>query len=139
MIRMRHYPHGPQIPTAGGIQETLPNTTGKLTILQMLRLLEFLPASQTITGATAPAKNPHSNGLYIPSFPKNFAGPTNPHKILPLKCTRAIGQVNPLTASKVQIPRTFANIQLRTPIWVREETIVATIWMEKRSRGGIFI
>ena len=50
-----------------------------------------------------------------------------------------MGQVNPFIASGVQRPGMWTNIQLRTPIWVREEMMVATICTAKRMRGGIFM
>ena len=71
--------------------------------------------------------NAHTNPRYVALGPKNSDGPTTPHRIDPLKCTRAIGHVNPLIAWGVHIPGTFLNIQLSTAICVREETMVATI------------
>src|SRR2546423_14372450 len=90
-------------PVAGGIQLRLPNRTGKLTFRQKLFLC-LLPSMNTIIGAIAPTKKAQTSGRYKAPEPKKRCGPTTPHNMLPLKWTRAIGQLKPLIASAVQIP-----------------------------------
>ena len=89
--------------TAGGIQLKLPNNTGKLIFLQMLPGLLLRPTSHMRIGAMKPIRNAQIKGRYKAPSPKKRRGPTTPHKMLPLKCTRAIGHVKPLIASGVQM------------------------------------
>lgn len=89
--------------TAGGIQLRLPNRTGRLIFLHTLPAVDRRPISHTMIGAIKPIRKAQTSGRYKASSPKNRWGPTTPHRMLPLKCTRAIGQVKPLMASGVQI------------------------------------
>ena len=89
--------------TAGGIQLRLPNKTGRFIFRQMLLSVVLRPMSHMMIGATKPTKNAQISGLYKAPSPKKRLGPTTPHKMLPLKCTRAIGHVKPLIASGVQM------------------------------------
>lgn len=112
--------------TAGGIQLKLPNSTGRLIFLR-IPVLCLRAISQIAMGAIAPIRKAQTRCRYKAPGPKNRCGPTTPHKILPLKCTLAIGQLKPLIACGVHKPGIYANIQFKTPIWVTLDTSVATI------------
>ena len=89
--------------TAGGIQLRLPNRTGRLIFRQMLPALLLRPISHMRMGAMKPTRKAQIKGRYKAPSPKKRRGPTTPHRMLPLKCTRAIGHVKPLIASGVQM------------------------------------
>lgn len=126
-------------PVAGGIHDRDPNTTGRLIFRHNCDAPSRLDIIQTMTGSTAPTGKAQINGRYNAPAPKNLCGPITPQMTEPLKWTRAIGQVKPLTASSVQMPRTLSKAQLRTPIWANDEAIVARIWTLNNIRRGMFM
>ena len=70
---------------------------------------------------------------------KQRRGPTTPQRMLPLKWTRAMGQVKPFMASGVQRRGIDLNIQFKVAIWTREERRVEDSWSLKSNLGGIFM